>query len=89
MSENIRLAVEAAARAFCYESGECLCAMPGDCQMWHGLVPEVASATAAFLKAIPIKSSQREENDFSFSSRETRAKWVEAVSKVLSRETQS
>ena len=85
MSETIRKAVEAAAKAYCHNDGECPCAEPGDCQVWGKFYPDIAIAIEAFLKAIPIKSPQRKEKDFSFSSGATRASWAKAVRDVCKR----
>lgn len=53
MTEHLRKAVEAAARAYCHDAGECPCATPSDCHRWQGFYAEMAIAIDAFFKAMP------------------------------------
>jgi hypothetical protein len=49
MSDLIRNALHAAARACCYSDGECPCASPNECQKAIGCIEPVRDAVAAFL----------------------------------------
>lgn len=53
MTQHLCKAVEAAARAYCHDDGECPCATPGDCHLWQGHYAEMAIAIDAFFKALP------------------------------------
>lgn len=86
MSEAIHKAVEAAAKAYCHNDGECPCAKPRDCHLWQSFYFDFAIAIGAFLETVPIKSSKWEEKDFAFSSGATRAIWAKAVRDVCKRD---
>ena len=86
MSEAIRKALEAAAKAYCHNDGECPCAKPGDCHLWQSFYPDLAIAIGAFFEAVPIKSPKCEEKDFAFPSGATRASWAKSVRDACKRD---
>jgi hypothetical protein len=52
MTDPIRAALDAAARAYCFEAGECPCDTPEACRV-GGQPHGASSIVAAFLRALP------------------------------------